>query len=100
MAKITLPSGVTIEGDAELVKYVVTTLEDGVHYFSSTKGKIPIKDMASQHIKNAILKKLEFYAGEVRTKTPKEFVAAFKKGFLASDITALALLKELSTRSE
>jgi len=99
MARITLPNGTIIEATEAMVARLLKGVEDGVHYNSSTHGRVVIADMATSHIKNAIAKILREYLEYIRTSVSTvEFVTVLKNGLGSDNLTFLALVKELSIR--
>ena len=102
--KDTLPNGMVIEGTLAQVNSVRKALgftplftDDGIHYNSSTKGTIRIDSMDTQHIKNAIRKRLSSGVSNLDTKSPlDEFLRAFTATI--ADVTLLGLLQQLQLR--
>jgi hypothetical protein len=102
---LTTSTGVKIVGPVEEVKKLVGavafdgTVNHDEWYFSSSKGFIRIKSMASQHIKNAILKMCDGWMTSMRmAKTPGEFVKLLESGPKDMD-TITGLAKELGLRN-
>ncbi len=100
MATITLPNGTIISATEEMISRLLKGTEDGVHYNSSTHGKIKIADMATPHIKNAVAKSVREAIDSLRTKSAREFAREVKRGLGADDITLTALIEELKTRRD
>jgi hypothetical protein len=99
MATVTLKNGIKIEGASdELIKSLLKEEEDGEHYDSATHGKIKIKDMATPHLKNAVLKSLKDEIDSVRGLDRASIVNHLKRGLGTGSITTLAMVKELSRR--
>jgi hypothetical protein len=102
---VTTETGVKIVGPADAVRQLVGTVAfDGAvnhdeWYHSSSKGFIRIKSMASQHIKNAMLKIYDNWMTSLRmAKTPGEFTKLLESGPKDAD-TILGLAKELGRRN-
>ncbi len=103
MLKITLPNGISVEGDVDSVRETIEKLGfsnmvgDETHYFSQTKGWILIKDMNTTHLRNAILKYYETWVNKLHeVRNPKLLVAKMQDGI--SDKTWLSMLKEYYRR--
>jgi len=100
--RITLPNGVVLEGEgAEFRKTLeslgIDKIDDGVHYGSTTKGVVAIKEMATPWIKNSICKIYRDWASELsEVKDLKVFVERLHNG--PSNQTMMGLIKELTTR--
>lgn len=99
--KVTI-DGMTFEGSEIQITNVLKalgkdSLDDGVHYFSQSKGLMLIKDMDNTHLRNAIQKRYVSWVTDLKNLTAKDFVTALKTG-VGSNVTTLALVKELKTR--
>ena len=100
--RVTLPNGVVLEGEgAEFRKTLealgVDKVDDGIHYPSSSKGLMPMKEMAIPHLKNAICKKYREWAADLsEVKDLKEFITKLHSG--PNDKTMLGLIEELAKR--
>lgn len=100
MLSVTLQNGITIHGiTEEHLKRIISGDEDGIHYLSATKGKIKIADMATPHLRNAILKFLRESLETAKFLKDEEFAEMLENGIAAKNITALAMIKEMSFRT-
>lgn len=102
---VTTAEGLKIVGPADEVKRLLgeknfeSTIDTNYWYLSSSKGLIPIRSMASQHIKNAMLVHYQKWINELRgTENPGEFVRKLVEG--PADKVMLGLLKELDRRNK
>lgn len=101
MAKITLPNGVVVEDISdEALKSVLSGMEDGIHYQSNSRGRIKIKDMATPHLKNAILKALRGSLESAKNLDTQGLVKYLRKGVGGENLTLISLVKELGTRQD
>lgn len=101
MTKITLPSGVVVEGvSEETLKNILSGLEDGVHYKSSTRGRIKIAEMTTPHLRNALLKALRDSLENAKTLPTIELINYLKTGIGTDSITTIAMVKELTGRKD
>ena len=100
--KVTLPSGVTIEGEGEDFRKTLEHLgykeDDGIHYSSSSKGVVLIKEMASNHIQNAICKIYRDWAADLNKKPIPQFIYMLHDG--PSTKTMMSLIEELAKRGK
>jgi hypothetical protein len=102
--KITLPNGLSIEGDSEQIQNVLNSLGykgigDGTYYYSDSKGPILIAEMNSMHLRNAILKFYKEWVDELHKETnPKKVVNQIVDGI--NDPTWVSMVKELNKREE
>lgn len=108
--KVTLPTGLVIEGTYDQLREALTSMgkaylipanphDPTVYYNSSSKGWVKIKEMATPHLRNAILKRYAEWVEELRSLTnPRVLCNAMKNGI--SDLTWLAMVREYSTRPE
>lgn len=71
--KITLPNGITIEGTEEEVRRVVKNQDKGM-YLSESSGLIPIEDMETNHIMNALCKEIKKYTDSISRDDISEFL--------------------------
>lgn len=100
-----LPNGAVIEGTLEQINVVRRALNfplinanDGVHYESSSRGLMLIKDMDEQHIRNAIRKRLSSGIANIDTRKPNTaFLTEVHR--VLGDFTLLGLLRELQSRT-
>jgi len=101
MASVTLPNGVRIDNltDAQL-KSIITGNEDGVHYFSQSRGKIKISEMATPHIRNAVAKMLDASLTSARKLSTNDYVNFLQRGIISDNITVMSMVKELSNRRD
>lgn len=94
--QIVLKNGLKIEATEAEVKRLLAN-QDTPLYHSSTHGLVPIKDMDSRHIKNAIVKKFKDFAGtSVYSISTEDFIKEFRA--LQTDETIENLVKELESR--
>lgn len=99
--RVTLANGLVLEGTVDQVVASAKALgfpvgEDGTFYMSSTRGLIRIKDMESQHIRNAISKRARIYADGLRTLDTTQFVKAVTTRL--NDATTVGLINEYVNR--
>lgn len=109
--RFTLPTGATVEGTESEVRALVTALGygsflpsvaregDGIHYNSSSKGLVRIKDMDTRHLVNATRKRFRSLAETLPT-TATALSAELLRGIGRTDVTFLALVAELKTRRD
>lgn len=102
MSRITLPNGITLEGEGpEFQKTLevlgVNKVDDGVHYTSASKGITPIKEMATPWIKNAICKIYREWAAALSDiEDTKLFLMRLRIG--PKTLTIKGLIEELAAR--
>jgi hypothetical protein len=104
--KTTLPNGMTIEGTPQQVSEVMSKLGlgnllgDGTYYYSETHGPILIREMKTQHLRNAILKAYHNWLTNVVAKqtSARNFAYALINGF--NDKTIYAMIMELKSRTD
>ena len=104
--KITLSDGATLEGTVEQVTSVMSKLgykpDPNVFYLSESKGLVHISDMATQHIKNAVLKIYRSWVEGLSDTSVSDdaglttFLHALEVG--PSDESMMGLIKELIER--
>lgn len=102
---LTTMEGIKITGPVEKVRELVgdinftAAVDPNVWYLSRSKGLIKIRQMASAHIRNAILVKIKDWENDMKLAgDPKEFAALLKQGTL-NDKVVSGLIKELDRRS-
>lgn len=99
--KITLKNGITVEGTLEQVSSIArmygetVTVEDGLHYFSQSKGLILIRTMETQHLRHALLKRYTTFVDSLKTLTNDRVAAEISN---PSDKTLVGLMAEFSRR--
>lgn len=98
--KIRLANGIEIEGTIEQVAKLMKETADGIHYISSSRGQIVIKDMATPHLKNAILKTLQKEIESLRTLPTNATVVELQSGVGSNNVTLLSMIRELGTRRD
>jgi hypothetical protein len=99
MATVTLPNGLKIDNiSEESLKSILSGVEDGEHYNSSTHGRVWIKLMATPHLRNAILKALRESLEKARSYDTSNLVKYLRVGVGGESITILAMIKELEGR--
>lgn len=98
--KIRLANGIEIEGTIEQVAKLMKETADGIHYISSSRGQIVIKDMATPHLKNAILKTLQKEIESLRNLSTISTVTELQNGVGSSNVTLLSMIRELGTRRD
>jgi hypothetical protein len=105
MTKVTIPtkSGkpIVLEGEGPEFQKMLEDLKildpnDGLHYRSDSHGLIPMKSMATPHLKNAIAKIYRAWATELKDLDVATFLARLRTG--PNDKTMLGLIEELATR--
>ena len=98
--KITLSNGMTLEGTPEQIAEVAKRLGYPISkdfYESESKGVILISEMATTHLKNALLKMYSEWVDSLRTeRVPKELFNKIMNGI--NDPTFIALLREYQKR--
>ena len=98
--RVLLSDGTKVEGSPDKVARVLSgfniSLDANNFYLSSTKGLVRIKDMATNHIKNAIVKKYIAWLESLKTASAKEFYQAVMDG--PSELAGL--VAELSKRND
>lgn len=104
MPKITLSNGQEVEVSKDVYERILAEADETKYYNSNTKGKILIKEMNSQHLKNAITKKAKEEAAELleglRQTTDWNFVRNLENGILfVKDKNTLAMFNELKDRA-
>lgn len=93
--RVQLPNGNVINvTDPTILKMFSRYVEDGNHYFSETQGWIPIEDMETNHLKNAILKRLTKQLESLRGASTEEVQEYFNN----TDITNYSMISEFLTR--
>lgn len=101
---IEFKNGMKVTGTLEQVMKIANDygepFDESKCYYSKTKEKlILLKDMNSQHIKNAIMKTtLDHYSTIDKMQTSREFLNEYFK--LENDENLKKLIKELSTRTD
>lgn len=100
--KVTLPSGLILEGDTAEVARAANALgfrlDDGVHYNSASRGRVEIREMTTPHIMNAIRKIYRAWADDLNTAvTAQQFFKVVHDG-PRDNVTLLGLLAELKKR--
>ena len=99
--KITLPTGAVVEGTpeqvTEILNFLNATPNPTLYYKSESRGYILIKEMDTNHLRNAILKQVKEWTSYLYTLTdPREVVEEIVSGI--ENATFSAMLKELNTR--
>lgn len=102
---VTLKDGTEIRGTETQINGILNKLGypkdylDSIYYNSSSKGKILIKDMDSQHIKNSIIKELKEWLDSQRYTTNFDFYTNLSTIVFNGDEGAVQnLLAELGKR--
>jgi hypothetical protein len=100
----TLPDGMVLTGTHEQIQGYLDKLGlgvegDGIHYVSSSKGLIKIRDMNTKHLINAFLKQYREYVANLSTLPLPDLKVAIRDGN-GADKTFIAMLKELLSRME
>lgn len=109
---ITLPNGIKLEGPLDQVTTACEALgfkkadlyPEDKYYESSSKGFVLIKEMQVEHLKNAVLKRINEFHNSLRRQpnmTGKEFAEIITLSFLdrPENKNLLAMIKELAGRS-
>ena len=100
--KVTLSNGVVVEGTLEQIQQVASTfkstipsLDDGTWYMSSTKGLVRIRDMETQHLRNALLKRYREFVSQLSTLSNNVIASEI---VAPSDKTLVGLMVEFESR--
>ena len=98
--RVTLENGMVIEGTAEQVRSTLEKLGFAGNrewYLSETHGLMRIREMDSNHLRNAILKMYKNWVSDLhRIVEPKAVVKEILEGI--TDPTWIAMVEELSRR--
>lgn len=101
--EVTLSNGVTVKGTFSQIQAIARTFGiqapfhgDGIHYHSSSKGLLKIKNMDDRHLRNAALKLYREWVNTLSTATDTELLKGLRAG--PQDPTYLALASELMFR--
>lgn len=103
MPTLQLPNGTTITGTTAEISEIINNSElIGAYYKSESKGTwVKISEMNTQHLKNALVKKLKEILDETKyDKDAKGLLTLLQNGVGSNDLTVLSLLKELRTRRD
>ena len=100
--KVTTANGLTFEASEEILRHILSgtglTLDLNHYYNSSTRGMIPIKNMETTHLKNAVFKMLHEDLDKVKTQSILE-ISNFLSGKFSTQNPVLAkMIKELHLR--
>jgi hypothetical protein len=98
--KIMLSNGVAVEGTAEQIKRIITALGLSDHipatYESTTHGIMFIENMDTQHIRNALLKKVRAWVERLSKASDTDVLQALHS--FALDTEFIDLKNEFSKR--
>jgi N-acetylglucosamine-6-phosphate deacetylase len=105
MSKTVVVDGNEIEVSEEIYKAIIDSDNPEKYYISSTKGKILLKDMADEHLKNAFLKclrnKVQERFEQLKNYSIEEIT---KEGLvtlvIAKDSTIQRLFDEMESRTK
>lgn len=106
--EVTLPGGLLIKGNKEAVLVAIKQMgysskdlfPEKEYYESSSKGLVLIKDMATEHLKNAVAKKMTEYIASIKKEATsgRDFVDRLTNwGHLNKSPNLLAMIKELNS---
>lgn len=102
--KVTI-DGVEMSGNPDELAQLLTKLgidDRALYYNSSSKGKLLISEMHTEHLRNAILRMYSDWVANlqrtVRSMDDAEFLTVLKNGAGEGNITLLAMVNELHKR--
>ncbi len=99
--EVTLPNGVKLAGKLEDVVATAKALGHQLNlgsefYLSSSQGYVRIREMGTEHIRNAMLKYYREWASNLSTKSGRDLLGLMEQG--PDNPTFNALLREYATR--
>lgn len=97
--KIQLKNGMIVEGTLEQIKQVAATFGQTVEglYYSETHGWLSIRDMHTNHIRNALLKQYRAWFSTLSSLNDRELLEALRSG--PTEAVFIELLKEFVSRT-